>query len=186
MKAMNFSDKFCEWIAMFHRGAKTKIILDFLTEAIELTFSIRQGDPLSMLLFIIYVEPLLIFLRRRLSGVRVGAITQVDESYCDDVNLMVNKLEEFKIIDEAFTKFEDMSGAILSRNQKSKVLGLGAWTGKAEWPLAWLKTVPEVKVFGFKICASYKDMMSLNWDFRFEKFNNVVKSWSSGFPESKD
>ena len=83
-------------------------------------------------------------------------------TYCDDVNLMVNKLEEFKMIDEAFTKFEDMSGAILSRNQKSKVLGLGAWTGKADWPLAWLKTVLEVKVLGFKICASYKDMMSLN------------------------
>ena len=77
----------------------------------------------------------------------VGAITQVDESYCDDINLMVNKLEEFKIVDEAFTKFEDMSGALLSRNQKSKVLGLGAWTGKADWPLDWLKTVTEVKIF---------------------------------------
>ena len=179
MKAMNFSDKFCDWIAMLHRGAKTRFILNFLTAAIELTFSIRQGDPLSMLLFIIYVEPLLMFLKKKVGGVRVGAITQIDESYCDDINLMVNSLKEFKTIDDAFTKFEDMSGAILSRNQKSKVLGLGTWVGKKDWPLLWLKTVLEVKVFGVKILASYKDIISINWDYRFKKFEDVVISWSS-------
>ena len=35
MKAMNFSDRFCNWIAMLHRGAKTKFILNFLTAALH-------------------------------------------------------------------------------------------------------------------------------------------------------
>ena len=179
MKAMNFSDKFCGWIAMLHRGAKTRFILDFLTEPIELTFSIRQGGPLSMLLFIIYVEPLLMYLGRKVSGIRVGSIPQVDESYCDDINLVVEKVEDFKIIDEGFRKFEDMSGAILSRNNKSKVLALGSWAGKSDWSLSWLKTVSEVKVFGVKICASYKELISVNWEFRFRKFEDVVRSWGS-------
>ena len=120
------------------------------------------------------------FLGRRVSGVRVGAINQIDESYCDDINLMVNKLGEFKIVDEAFTKFEDMSGAFLSRNHKSKVLGLGSWVGKSDWPLSWIKTVKEVKVFGVKIVSSYKEIIIIiNWDFRFGKFEDAVRSWSS-------
>ena len=92
---------------------------------------------------------------------------------------MVNKLGEFKIVDEAFAKFEDMSGAILSRSHKSKVLGLGSWVGRSDWPLSWIKTVKEVKVFGVKIVSSYKEIIAINWDFRFGKFEDAVKSWSS-------
>ena len=64
MKKMNFGVKFCEWIRMLHRGAKTKCILQWLTEPINVSFSIRQGDPLAMLLYIIYIEPLLLYLER--------------------------------------------------------------------------------------------------------------------------
>ena len=184
MKAMNFSEKFCDWIAMLHKGAKTRFILDFLTEEIELSFSIRQGDPLSMLLFIIYVEPLLMYLERKVGGIRVGSIIQTDESYCDDINVMVNNIEDFKIIDDAFKKFEDMSGAILSRNSKSKILALGSWTGKSDWPLAWLKSVSEVKVFGVWLCASYKEIITVNWRFRLQRFEDAVKSWGSRFLDS--
>ena len=49
---------------MLHVGAKTRFILQFLSKAIEVNFSIRQGDPLAMLLYIIYIEPLLLYLER--------------------------------------------------------------------------------------------------------------------------
>ena len=51
MKKMNFSPKFCKWIEMLHEGAQTKFLLKSLTEAIQVCFSIRQGDPLSMILY---------------------------------------------------------------------------------------------------------------------------------------
>ena len=41
MRKMNFSEKFCQWVRMLHVGAKTKFILQFLTKAIEVSFSIR-------------------------------------------------------------------------------------------------------------------------------------------------
>ena len=58
MSAMNFSDKFISWILLLHEGAKTRLLLDFLTEPIDVLFSVRQGDPLAMILFILYIEPL--------------------------------------------------------------------------------------------------------------------------------
>ena len=44
-----------------------------------------------------------------MSGIRVGSIAQVDEGYCDDINVLVDNAED---IDEAFRKFEEMSAAI--------------------------------------------------------------------------
>ena len=57
MKRMNFGDKFTDWILMLHEGTSTRLILTRLTRRIQLRFSIRQGDPLAMLLYILYVEP---------------------------------------------------------------------------------------------------------------------------------
>ena len=50
---------------------------------------------------------------------------QRDEDFCDDVNFIGEKLSDLIIIDEIFTNFENISGAILSRSSKSKVMGLG-------------------------------------------------------------
>ena len=65
MNAMGFGVRFCQWISMLHRDAKTKFILRKMTRAIDVNFSIRQGDPLAMMLYIIYAEPLLIYIEER-------------------------------------------------------------------------------------------------------------------------
>ena len=65
-----------------------------------------------MLLYIIYVEPLLNALERSLVGLRVAGIQQTLEAYCDDINLLTNDLEDFAKMEALVTKFEQYSGAI--------------------------------------------------------------------------
>ena len=80
---------------------------------------------------------------------------------------------------ELVVKFEQYSGAILSRDKKCKVLGLGAWASRESWPVAWLKPVKSLKVFGIFVSDSYSEIISLNWEFRLQKFKNSILSWSS-------
>ena len=127
MEKMNFGGVFTSWILMLHEGARTRFILGFLTRAIEVRFSIRQGDPLAMILYIIYVEPLLNALERSLAGVRVASVKQTLEAYCDDINILTNELEDFVKMSDLVAKFEQLSGAILSRDKKSKVVGFVGW-----------------------------------------------------------
>ena len=134
MKAMNFPTKFIDWILMLHDGATTRLILNFLTEPIKVLFSIRQGDPLSMLLYIIYIEPLLMMIKKMTRGLSVSFVQQRDEDYCDDINFLGERLSDLVVIDEIFRNFEDISGAILSRSNKSKIMGLGPWKDKV-WPM---------------------------------------------------
>ena len=64
---------------MLHEGATTRFILKFLTDPIKVLFSIRQGDPLSMLLYIIYIEPLLMMIKKMTKGLSVSFVEQRDE-----------------------------------------------------------------------------------------------------------
>ena len=184
MEVMGFGTTFCTWIRMLHQGARTRFILSKLTTFIEVSFSIRQGDPIAMLLFIIYIEPLLIFIERRICGLRIKNVKQSIEAFCDDVNVVTNDVNDLVIIDDAVVKFEQVSGAILSRTFKCKILGFGAWKNKENWPLPYLSSVTEIKVFGVYIMNSCKSMIKRNWEVRSRKLQQSLFSWSSRYLDS--
>ena len=179
MYAMEFPVRFVNWLLMLHEGATTRFILNFLTDPIKVLFSIRQGDPLSMLLYIIYIEPLLMMIKRMTRGLNVSLISQRDEDYCDDVNFLGENTSDLVIIDEIFANFEKISGAILSRSKKSKIMGLGPWRGRRDWPLPWLQVVPMVKMFGFQISPVYKQTLEQSWEACYSGFHKTIMSWSS-------
>ena len=70
---------------------------------------------------------------------RMDLFTQEDEDYVDDINIMVENPEDMLVIDKIFEQFESFSGAILNRYEKTKVMGLGRFEGRREWPLDWIK-----------------------------------------------
>ena len=71
---MGFGDTFCAWVQMLHTDAETTFLLSRLSESIPISFSIRQGDPFAMLLYIIYAEPLLTLIESGINGMMVKNI----------------------------------------------------------------------------------------------------------------
>jgi hypothetical protein len=179
MTAMKFPDIFILWVQMLHEGATTCFLLSFLTQPMKVLFSIRQGDPLSMLLYIIYIEPLLLKISRMTMGLRVSSFVQKDDDYCDDLNFLSESIDDLLVIETIFVKFENISGAILSRSWKSKVMGLGLWRNRVDWPLPWLQIRSELKVFGFQITPAYKSSLERCWTECFAGFHRTLMSWSS-------
>ena len=66
-------------------------------------------------------------------------LTQEDEDYVDNVNVVLEKPEEMLVVDEIFQQFESFSGAILNRSEKTKLMGIGQYQGYQQWPLNWIK-----------------------------------------------
>ena len=116
-------------------------------------------------------------LREQASGMKFPSFAQIDEDFCDDIHILVEKEEDFVIVDNVVAKFESVSGAILNRNRKSKVMGLGGWTGRTNWPLPWLKSEPKLKIYGFIFKPRYKDMLIENWDISIANSKKLLWSW---------
>ena len=109
---------------------------------------------------------------------QVQVLKQVSEAFCDDVNLIVTSDEDLKVIGNAVIDFENASGAILSRNKKCLVLGLGTWKSKTSWILDYLQPVTEIKVFGIWFMNDYYKLLSTNWNKRIEKLKSTLFAWT--------
>ena len=115
-----------------------------------------------------------------MTGLKVAGIGRSLEAYCDDINVITDHLGDFDVVANVIEKFEKVSGAILSRNKKCKVIGFGNWADKEYWPLEWVKPAKSEKIFGIFICDSYNEILELNWNYRFRKFSNMIYSCSAG------
>ena len=140
-----------------------------------------------MLLYVLYIEPLILLLDRRLKGLvflrsptqsHLENFKQVTEAFCDDINLIITDDDDFKVVGDSVVEFEKVSGAILSRNKKCLVLGLGLWKNRVAWNLDYLQPVEEIKIFGIWVMNNYRQLLSVNWSRRIEKLRNSIFSWS--------
>jgi len=174
---MGFGRQFRAWITTLHDGAQATFLLGRHSRPVPILFSVRQGDPLAMLLFLIQIEPLLSTLLHQLPAISVGAAMESVFAYVDDVDIMGQSEADLLLVDTICRQFEAMSGAILNRNRKSAVLGLGAWAGRHEWPLQWLASPPTLKVFGVNFAASLHDTTVASWDAAIARFQAAIAPW---------
>jgi hypothetical protein len=179
LEAMGFGRILREWVATLHKDVMASFMLHSLSPELRILFSIRQGDPLAMILFVIYMEPFLAMLQRSLQGMHVGMVKEVSLGYVDDVSALGNKLEDLVLLDGIISSFEAVSGAILNRSRKSVILGLGTWTGRRDWPVPWLEPCDRVKVLGVVFMPAFQDTLAQSWDRVAKKVEATLALWSS-------
>ena len=179
MKEMGFPKKFIYWVTMCHKGAMTRFLLKNMRRVVEVAFSLRQGDPLALVLYLIYIEPLLQMIKRTLRGIRIGPARMLHHPYVDDESIWITRERDLVAIDEMVRKFESVSGAILSRSDKCKIIGFGKWKKRTVWPINWIQTVKETKIFGLMICQSYKKTLSKSWEEAINKIKKQIGIWST-------
>ena len=188
MLLMKFPQKYVAWFRMLHRGATTRLLLSNgkLSPPIKLLTSLRQGCPLAMPAYVIQYEPFLRRLDMVLEGVTLKSPRQAEvlkskgEAFCDDNGIASTSVEDLSIFDLTCRRYEESSGAKLSRNQKSKILFLGAWkdpTQRPKLPVDYLQEKEELKVFGFQVTADYKATRDRTWEARLKKLRGVLTSW---------
>jgi Reverse transcriptase (RNA-dependent DNA polymerase) len=67
-------------------NATSQVLVNgFLSKEISIKKSVRQGCPLSMVLFVLYIEPLLRAIDNEIEGVELGATNFKSLAYADDV-----------------------------------------------------------------------------------------------------
>ena len=138
--------------------------------------SLRQGDRPSGIWFCYAIDPLLVYLEKRLQGILVHSLPVQGpalqghvlppietrykvQGYLDDCKPAITTMAEFQLVDLACSLCEKSSGCKLHRNPDSnrcKVLLLGRWKGvlqQEDIPLSYLKVTDHLDYLGCKLYA---------------------------------
>ncbi|XP_056320895.1 uncharacterized protein LOC130234675 [Danio aesculapii] len=132
LEKMGFPGKFIAWVGLLYRDLNSKIIVNgYLSKAVNIHSGVRQGCPLSPLLYVACIEPLAQILRRDkwISGFKVpgtGGLVATCLLYMDDVTLLTTDLSTARRAMDLTDWFGRASGAKLNRN-KSEAQLFGPW-----------------------------------------------------------
>lgn len=155
MLRMNFNPALVELIKKFMENSFSRILVNgHLTPEIHIRRSVRQGDPLSMLLFVLYMQPLLDELRQTFPGAIINA-------YADDISMFVENEGMLVQVSEIFSTFGEESGAILNR---VKTVGLMIGNINLTAATEWLSIENHVKILGIFYCENIRTARDLNWN----------------------
>ena len=130
LQVYGFGPVSCRWISTFYNGAFMQITLNgWLTDGISLERGVRQGDPLSPLLYVLCVEVLASLIRSSpgiegflLPGAR-GLQARV-RLYADDTTAILRNLRSLTNLFDCVSVYENGSGAKLN-GSKLKQCGWG-------------------------------------------------------------
>ena len=143
MKRMGFGEQFISYIQTLYEGTESLIkVCGSLTAPFSFEKGIRQGCPLSGLLYSIAIEPLLNSLREKLSKYALN-IPGTNEScvvsaYADDVSVFITADTGFALVEQTYTTFSQASAACLN-TEKSQGLWVGRWIGRSDTSLGTAK-----------------------------------------------
>lgn len=166
MHDMGFQAPIVELMGRFLCGSSSRININgYLSERISLRKGVRQGCPLSMLLFIIALEPLLMALQRAFSTtIKIFA-------YADDLTIVgQNEIPPQDII-RLISGFADTAGLVINM-KKTKVMFLDASPG--ERLLSPLQTVDELKILGIRFSAQLNKIAKSNWVDRINAIRGMA------------
>lgn len=162
MRQLGINPAFVGLLARIAERSHSRLLVNgHLSPRFPIERSVRQGSPISMAIFVIYLHPFLHQLERRIGSDLVVA-------YADDISVIVTNTQVIDYINELFDQFERAAGARLNR-LKTVAINVGFIDG-APLDVPWLQTAEKVKILGVFFTNSIRAMIKINWDALVSKF----------------
>lgn len=127
----NVGSVILDGVRMAYEGCTTKLVINKqLSESITVTSSLRQGCPVSSLLFALYVEPfcLKILQNPTIQGFRYCNNEVKVLAYADDIAVFCSDIKSVEIVVKETTAFCEATGSAVNWTKS-----LGIWYGN--WPI---------------------------------------------------
>ena len=179
--AMGFGPSFVAWVDLFYHRVQSSVNVNgYISGFFDLSRGVRQGCPLSPLLYVLVSEVLAANIRcnTRISGLHIPGFPPLSQisQYADDTSLIVSSDDAIKAVFETYALFERASGSKLNQ-VKCKGLWLGGWCGRIDPPVALKWSSSKVKVLG--VFSGAGDLDVDNWRPRIDAVDHVLKLWRS-------
>jgi len=175
MGAMGYPQSFIRWLNTMYSVADMTILNGpGVAGTIYGVQSVRQGCPLSMHLFVIYIEPMLVRISQTLQGIKFFDKRISVRAMVDDVAIFVSSDSDIIKAGEVLDQFCCWTKAMMNK-QKTKALGLGSWRRRTDWPLPWLKSELNLSLLGIKFSSSIEETTTRLWDSSFGHMLGILR-----------
>ena len=182
LSKFGFGPVFCGWVSLFYNNVFSRVICNGkLTCPISLGRGVRQGCPLSPLLYVLVSEVLATQIRkcREIEGFRLpgaGGLQFKISQYADDATNFLKTERSLYILLEVVRKFEKGSGAKLN-TAKTEAMWLRRWRNNTATPYG-LKWVNKMKILGVYFSNGLLSVENDNWKSKLDKLKSVLNLWS--------
>ena len=147
----------------------------------EMTRGVRQGCPLSPLIFIIAIEFLGMKVRQseNIKGIEIRKYNVVHKikQYADDTTFLLNGITDFREVLSKIKDFSMISGLELNKN-KTYALQISPLVAKID-QYENIKFVDKVKLLGIWFSRSETARnIKENWEGKIEQLERILAMWS--------
>ena len=141
METFGIGENFVGWVRRIYSNATSVLgINGFFSEKIPLQRGVRQGCPLSALLYVLVLEVLAVQLRSNpnIVGFTIGGEKIVSVHYMDDTTIIIKQNRCFKEVIKELSQYSEASEAKVNYS-KTKGLWAGSWKGRRLSPMDNIK-----------------------------------------------
>ncbi len=183
LRKFNFGNSFIKWVKTTYNNVNSCISINgWLSRSFEIERGIRQGCPLSALLFIISAEfmSLNIKTNKNIEGFNFfndpdleTKITQL----ADDTTIFVNNPTSVKFVFDEIERFSSVSGIVLNKSKTD-----GIYLGRQnqidiDTGIKW--SDEPVKSLGIYFGKNKKEVENLNMKPKLVKLENIINRWKA-------
>ena len=182
LRHMGFGESFIKWVKLLYTDIRSAVLIDgYTSNWFKPSRGVRQGCPLSPLLYVISIEVLAANIRAhpRITGIRLPNLPSslpVVSLYADDTSIVVSSDPATLAVFETYSLFERGTGSKLNIN-KCEGLWLGSWRNRLDAPVPILWNSDKIKILGIYIGNG--DMDEANWRPRIQAVERFLASWRS-------
>ena len=129
MRTFNLPEIFINTTKSLYENAFTQVAINgVLSDPFKVTRGVRQGDPLSCLLFDLAIEPLACKMRNSndLEGLSIPGIDEklIVNLFADDTTVYLNKRDRFNNLEKVLKSWCEVSGAKFNM-EKTEIIPIG-------------------------------------------------------------
>ena len=178
LEYFGFGQNFIQWIKIIYNNISSCVLNNGKsTEFFKIHRGIRQGCPISALLFILVAEIMAINLKANTSikGIQCKNTKILLTQFADDTTIFLKDKESLENSIHLLKHFYQCSGLKLNRS-KTEAFRLGA-SNNISIANTGIKTVEKTKSLGIILTKNTNDLIQLNFEERVKKIKNVINMW---------
>ena len=179
LQMFNFGPDVRNWFdVIYHQASSCVLHNGHASDFFHLERGVRQGCPLSGLLFVIGIELLARALKRdpTIQGITVGQKEIKITQYADDTTVLLKDLDSVLQLLKLLDQFKRVSGLEINAN-KTEAMWLGSWRNRKNKPFGFKWPHEPIYALGIHFSYDLEQANSLNFEEKARNLEKTLNNW---------